>query len=155
MGCIVLVRCVLVLRCGLAGVVWYPDAGWSLVSGCRLQPASGYHTTPAKPHRNTNTHRTRTIYPWNNSINKSQAPEDGCTNIRNMLSIKQWNNEVSDIKLVYLYSSILCFCWPCILVQLWVNDQLDAQLRYIKRLLFQSSTCFEQHCAHHQEVESY
>ena len=29
MGCIALVRCVLVLRCGLAGVVWYPDAGWS------------------------------------------------------------------------------------------------------------------------------
>jgi len=28
-----------------------------------LQPASGYHTTPAKPQRNTNTHRTRTIQP--------------------------------------------------------------------------------------------
>ena len=27
MGGIALVRCVLVLRCGLAGVVWYPDAG--------------------------------------------------------------------------------------------------------------------------------
>ena len=27
MGCIALVRCVLVLRCGSAGVVWYPDAG--------------------------------------------------------------------------------------------------------------------------------
>jgi len=27
MGCIALVRCVLVLRCGLTGVVWYPDAG--------------------------------------------------------------------------------------------------------------------------------
>ena len=27
------------------------------------------------------------------------------------------------------------FCWPCILVQLWVNDQLDAQVRYITRLL--------------------
>ena len=26
--------------------------------------------------------------PWNNSTNKSQAPEDGCINIRNMLSIK-------------------------------------------------------------------
>jgi hypothetical protein len=26
--------------------------------------------------------------PWNNSTNKSQAHEDGCTNIRNMLSIK-------------------------------------------------------------------
>jgi len=25
---------------------------------------------------------------WNNSTNKSQAPEDGCTNIRNLLSIK-------------------------------------------------------------------
>ena len=25
MGCIALVRCVLVLRCGLAGVVWYLD----------------------------------------------------------------------------------------------------------------------------------
>jgi len=30
MGCIALVRCVLVLRCGLAGVVWYPYAGCSL-----------------------------------------------------------------------------------------------------------------------------
>ena len=29
MGCIAVVRCVLVLRCGLAGVVWYPDAGFS------------------------------------------------------------------------------------------------------------------------------
>ena len=27
MGCITLVRCVLVLRCGLAGVVWYSYAG--------------------------------------------------------------------------------------------------------------------------------
>ena len=35
---------------------------------------------------------------------KSQAPEDGCTNIRNMLSSKWWNNKASDIKLVYLYS---------------------------------------------------
>ena len=29
MGCIALLRCVLVLRCGLVGVVWYPDAGLS------------------------------------------------------------------------------------------------------------------------------
>ena len=27
MSCNALVRCVLVLRCGSAGVVWYPDAG--------------------------------------------------------------------------------------------------------------------------------
>jgi len=34
MGYIALVRCVLALRCGLAGVVWYPDAGWSTASAC-------------------------------------------------------------------------------------------------------------------------
>jgi len=57
MGCIALVRCVLVLRCGLPGVVW---CGIGMqVKKLMLQPASGYHTTPAKPQRNTNTHRTR------------------------------------------------------------------------------------------------
>ena len=49
MFCIALVRCVLVLRCGLAGVVWYPYTVFSL----------------------------------------HKAPEDRCTNIRNMLSSKQ------------------------------------------------------------------
>jgi len=76
-GCIALVRCVLVLRCGLAVVVWYPYAGWS-----------------------TNQ------YPWNNSTNKSQAPEDGCINIPNMLNIKLLNNKTSDIKLVSICSTI-------------------------------------------------
>jgi len=31
-----------------------------------LQPAYGYHTTPAKPQRNTNTHRTTAIQPTTN-----------------------------------------------------------------------------------------
>ena len=72
MGCIALVRCVLVLRCGSAGVVCYPD------------------TTPPQPnHTVTPTRIEQEQYnPWNNSTNKSQAPEDGCINIRNMLSIK-------------------------------------------------------------------
>ena len=69
MGWIALVRCVLVLRCGSAGVVWYPDAGWST-------SASALHIEPEQ------------YNPWNNSTSKSQAPEDGCINIRNMLSIK-------------------------------------------------------------------
>jgi len=60
MSSIALVRCVLVLRCGLARVVWYSDA----------------HIEPEQ------------YNPWNDSTNKSQAPEDGCINIRNMLSIK-------------------------------------------------------------------
>ena len=43
------------LQCAYGGVV----------SVCRLklQPAYGYHTTTAKPQRNTNTHRTRAIQP--------------------------------------------------------------------------------------------
>ena len=52
MGFIALVRCVLVLRCGLAGVVWYLYAGRGTSV---LQPAYRYHTTTAKPQRNTNT----------------------------------------------------------------------------------------------------
>ena len=41
--------------------LWF---GWGgVVSGIRLQPASGYHTTPAEPQRNINTHRTRAIQP--------------------------------------------------------------------------------------------
>ena len=37
---------------------------------------------------------------------KPQAPDDGCTNIRNMLRSKWWNNKASDIKLVYVYATI-------------------------------------------------
>ena len=36
-----------------------------------------------------------------------------------------------------------------------VNDQLDAQLLYFIIHLLQSSTCFEQRRAHHQEVKLY
>jgi len=46
--------------------LWF---GWGgVVSVCRLKPEQ--------------------YNPLNNSTNKSQAPEDGCTNIRNVLSIK-------------------------------------------------------------------
>ena len=62
-----------------AVVVWYPYAGWSLHRD----------TTPPQPNHNvTPTHIEPEQYnPWNNSTHKSQAPEDGCINIRNMLSI--------------------------------------------------------------------
>ena len=41
-GCIALVRCVLVLRCGSAGVVWYPYAGNVLYcSGVVWYPYAG------------------------------------------------------------------------------------------------------------------
>ena len=96
---------------------WCYVVVWLVWCGIRMQ-AEACHTTPAKPHRNTNTHRTRAINPWNNSTNKSQAPEDGCINIRNMLSIKYWNNKTSNIKLVSLFSIYFRFnkfspkTWP-------------------------------------------
>ena len=46
-------------------------------------------TPPQLNHTVTPTHIEPEQYnPWNNSTNKSQAPEDGCINIRKMLSIK-------------------------------------------------------------------
>ena len=75
-----LVRCVLELHCCMAVVVWYLYAGFSLHTD----------TTPPQPY-----HKVKPTHiepdqgnPCNNSTHKSQAPEDGCINIRNMLSIK-------------------------------------------------------------------
>jgi len=44
-------------------VVWLGWCGIRMQAEVVLQPASGYHTTPAKSQRNTNTHRTRAIQP--------------------------------------------------------------------------------------------
>jgi len=74
---------------------------------------SGYHTTPPQlNHTVTPTHIVPQQYnPWNSSTNKSQAPEDGCINVWNMLSIKWWNKKASDIKLVYFYSTMNKACY--------------------------------------------
>jgi len=44
-------------------VVWLGLCGTRMQAEAVLQPASGYHTTPAKPQSNANTHRTRAIQP--------------------------------------------------------------------------------------------
>jgi len=44
-------------------VVWLGWCGIRMQAETVLQPASGYHTTPTKPQRNTNTHGTRAIKP--------------------------------------------------------------------------------------------
>ena len=82
--------------------VWF---GWGgVVSLCRLKQC---FTTPSTP-----THIVPEQHnPWNNSTNKAQATEDGCTNIRNMSSSKQWNSKASNIKLVYIYSTIMFHVW--------------------------------------------
>jgi hypothetical protein len=72
---------------GWGGVVWC-----GVVSGCRLKQCFSLHpdTTPPQPnHIVTPTHIEPEQYnTLNNSTNESQAPEDGCINIRNMLSTK-------------------------------------------------------------------
>jgi len=67
-------------------VCWCYDVVWLRWCGFSLHP----DTTPPQPNHNvTPTHMEPEQHnPWNNSTNKSQAPEDGCINIRNMLSIK-------------------------------------------------------------------
>jgi len=82
--------CGVVSRCSASACIWIPHH---------------YNVTP--PHIEPEQYN-----PWNNSTNKSQAPEDGCINIQNMLSSKQWNNKASDIKLLSLYSSIKMMLGP-------------------------------------------
>jgi len=81
MGCIAVVWCVLVLRCGLPGVVWCPDASKSIASARIRIPQSNHNVRPIQI-------EPEQYNRWNNSTNKSQAPDDGCINIQNMLRIK-------------------------------------------------------------------
>ena len=54
----------------------------------RLQPATRIPLQPS--HTETPTHiETRTHDQYGDTIEKSQAPDDGCINVRNMLSIEE------------------------------------------------------------------
>ena len=79
MGCVALVQCVLVLHCGLAGVVLL-CCGLAGMVWCDIRmQAEALVLQPAPP---TPTHTEPEQHnPCNNSTNKSQAPEDGCINI--------------------------------------------------------------------------
>jgi len=71
-----LFRCVLEFWCGWVGVVsmWQPAA--------RIPPQPSHTETP--------THiETRIHDQCGGTIEKSQAPDDGCINVRNMLSIEE------------------------------------------------------------------
>ena len=62
-------------------VVWLGWCGIRMLAEACIRIPHHHNVTP--------THIEPEQYnPWNNSTNKSQAPEDGCINIRNMLSIK-------------------------------------------------------------------
>jgi len=73
-------------------VCWCYFVVWPWWCGIRMQAeALGTDTTPPQPNHNvTQTHIEPEQYnPWNNSAHKSQAPEDGCINIRNMFSLNK------------------------------------------------------------------
>ena len=69
---------------------------------------------PQPSHTETPTHiETRTHNQCGDTIEKSQAPDDGCIYIRNMLSIEEvkLNLITSDIKLVSYSSTINIFLY--------------------------------------------
>ena len=78
MGCVDLAQCLLVLRCGLAVVVW---CGVEAL----LQPAYGYHSNPTTP-KLQHTSNQEQYDQCGNSTEQSQALDDGYINVRNMLS---------------------------------------------------------------------
>jgi len=62
MGYIVLVRCVLVFRCGLAVVVWYPSVGWGTsASPCIRIPQHHSQTTTKHQHTSNQNNITHEI----------------------------------------------------------------------------------------------
>ena len=73
--------CFLVLMCwhfGVAGLGWYPCG----------RPATWIPPQPS--HTETPTHiETRTHNQCGDTTEKLQAPDDGCINVRNMLSIEE------------------------------------------------------------------
>jgi len=61
-------------------------AGWSGICVAGFSLLHGYHPNPATP----KTHiKTRTHNQCDDTIEKSQAPDDGCINVQNMLRIEE------------------------------------------------------------------
>jgi len=92
---------------GVAGLGWYPCSRLNRVV---LQPAT--RMPPQTSHTETPTHiETRTHDQCGDTIEKSQAPDDGCINVRNILSIEEvkYNLITTDIKLVSYSSTVYKF----------------------------------------------
>jgi len=93
---------VLEFRCGLVGVVSVLQAETVLQPATRIPPQPSHTETPTHIER-------RTHNQCGDTIEKSQAPDDGCINVRNMLSIEEVKKKMlisCDIKLVSYSSAI-------------------------------------------------
>ena len=102
-GCLFLFRCVLEFRCGWVGVV----SVWQ-ASDCYMD------TIPTNHIETTTSIETRTHNQCGDTIEKSQALNDGCINVRNMFSIEEGKSNLitSDIKLVSYSSTITMMHGP-------------------------------------------
>ena len=99
---LVLVRCVLEFRCGWVGVVSVLQA-----EACKMD------TTPTQPHRNSNTHRTKTN--TTNVVIQQNSHKLLMMDIlmsETCLADKKWNKIASDIKLVFYSSTITMMHGP-------------------------------------------
>jgi len=79
MCCIALVRCVLVLWCGSAGVVWYPYAGWSLCNSTLSLTSALYDCGCSKPRPGRFTPPER---PSTRCIGRLSGPQSRCERVR-------------------------------------------------------------------------
>jgi len=93
-----LVQCVLEIRCGWVGVV----------SVLQTASACNTDTTPTKPHRNSNTHRTK-----NNTTNAVIQQNSRKLLMMDILmsetcwAHKKWNKTASDFKFVFYSSKVV------------------------------------------------
>ena len=72
--------------------------------------------------------------------------------LNNYCSNKLYYSDLASFNVWVINFDVLLIVRLCITL---VNDQLDAQFFYFIIRLLQSSTCFEQRRAHHQEVKFY
>ena len=64
----------------MAGLEWYPCGRLKPITRIPLQPS----------HTENPTHiETRTHNQYDDTVEESQAPDDGCINVQNMLSIEE------------------------------------------------------------------
>ena len=108
---------VLEFRCGW--LEWYPCG--------RLQAATGIPLQPN--HTETPTHiETRTHNQCGDTIEKSQAPDDGCINVRNMFTIEEVKQNLinCDSNLIP-YSSTITMMHGPIYINLSVSSSIILQ----------------------------
>jgi len=159
MGCIALVRCVLVIRCGLAVVVWYPYAGWGTsASACIRIPHHHSQTTTYHQHTsNLSTsatsasaciriphHHSQTTTYHQHTSNQSNTTHEITQQIsRKLLRVDVltsetcWalNNEIikqvtsSWSFFIQQYTQLSVYCLHCSIVKFPEADHLDVPLR--------------------------